>query len=170
MPEAMKFEELYDRYFSKVYNYVRYHVGLAAEADDVTGRIFEAALGKYGTYDAARGPVQAWLFTIARNAVIDWVRLRNRRKEVVLDDAGEREGAEPRLETVLERKEEADMLLEAAGELDERSKDLIALKFSSGMTNRDIAQLTGLGESNVGILIYRAVKKMQALVEVKRRV
>ena len=166
----MKFEELYDRYFSKVYNYVRYHVGLPAEADDITGRIFESALGNFETYDAARGPVQAWLFTIARNAVIDWTRLRNRRNEVALDDAGEREGAEPRMETALERKEEAGMLLEAAAELDDRSKDIIALKFSSGMTNREIAQLTGFGESNVGILIYRAVKKMQAAIEAKRRV
>ena len=113
----MKFEELYDRYFSKVYNYVRYHVGLPAEADDITGRIFESALGNFETYDVARGPVQAWLFTIARNAVIDWTRLRNRRNEVALDDAGEREGAEPRMETALERKEEAGMLLEAAAEL-----------------------------------------------------
>ena len=164
----MNFTKLYDRYFNKVYNYVRYHVGPAAEADDVTGRIFEAALRGFETYDAARAPVQAWLFTIARNAVIDWARARNRRSEVSLEDAAEQAGAEPRAEEVVERKEEARMLLEAVAALDERSRDIIALKFSSGMTNRDIALLTGLGESNVGILLYRAVKKMQAVLEAKR--
>lgn len=164
----MTFTELYDRFFSKVYNYVRYHVRLPAETDDVTGKVFESALHKFGTYDAARAPVQAWLFTIARNAVIDWARARNRRGEVSLEDAGEPAGGEPRPEAALERKEEAGLLLEAVGALDERSRDIIALKFSSGMNNREIAALTGLGESNVGILIYRAVKKMQEYLERKR--
>ncbi len=165
----MNFTELYDRFFNRVYNYVRYHVRLPDETDDVTGRIFEAALRGFETYDAARAPVQAWLFTIARNAVIDWARARNRRNEVSLEDAAEQAGAEPRAEEVLERKDEARLLLEAVAALDERSRDIIALKFSSGMTNRDIALLTGLGESNVGIVIYRAVKKMQADIESKRK-
>ena len=164
----MTFTELYDRFFNKVYNYVRYHVRLPAETDDITGRIFEAALHKFGTYRAERGPVNAWLFTIARNAVIDWARARNKRSEVSLEDAAEQAGTEPRADAALEKKEEAGMLLEAVAGLDERSRDIIALKFSSGMTNRDIALMTGLGESNVGIVIYRAVKKMQAAIEAKR--
>ncbi len=165
----MTFNEMYDRYFNKVYNYVRYHVGLPAEADDVTGRIFEAALRNFGTYDAGRGPVQGWLFGIARNAVIDWARARNHRGEVSLEDAGEQAGTEPRMEAILERKEEAGLILEAVAGLDERSRDIIALKFSSGMTNREIALMTGIGESNVSILVYRAVKKMQTFLADKRK-
>lgn len=161
----MDFAELYDRYFDKVYNYVRYHVRLAAEADDVTGRIFEAALRGYETYDQARGPAQGWLFGIARNAVADWARGRNRRGEVSLDDAPEPADRDPRPPDALERKEERARLLDAIAGLDERSRDIIALKFSSGMNNREIAGLTGLGESNVGIIIFRAVKKMQADLE-----
>ena len=158
----MDFLNIYDHHFAKVYNYVRYCVKFPADADDVTGKVFETALEKLGTYDAARGPVQVWLFGIARNAVLDWFRTRKRRGEVFLDDLPERAGAEPRIEAVLEKKEETGRLLEAMAELDDRSRDIIALKFSSGMTNRDIAQLTGLGESNVGLIIYRAVKKLQA--------
>ncbi len=163
----MNFAGIYDRYFAKVYNYVRYHVRLPAEADDVTGRIFEAALDKIGTYDPSRAPVQVWLFGIARNAVIDWARARGRRGEVSLDEIGERAGAEQRAEDAAEKKEEAALLLQAVAGLDERSRDLIALKFSSGMTNREIALMTGLGESNIGIIIYRAVKKIQAALAEK---
>lgn len=166
----MNFTDLYDRYFGKVYNYVRYHVRGPDEADDVTGRIFESALRAYEGFDAAKGPVQGWLFGIARNAVIDWARARNHRGEVALEEAGELAGGEPRPDAVLEHKEEAGLLLEAVTVLDERSRDIIALKFSSGMNNREIARLTGLGESNVGILVYRAVKKMQSFIEVKRKV
>lgn len=164
----MNFTDLYDRYFGKVYNYVRYHVRVPDEADDITGRIFEAALRSYSAYDAAKGPPQAWLFTIARNAVIDWARTRNHRAEVPLEAAGDRDGGEPHPAAALERKEEAGLLLQAVGTLDERSRDIIALKFSSGLNNREIAQLTGLGESNIGILVYRAVKKMQTFIEGKK--
>lgn len=165
----MDFAGIYDRYFSKVYNYVRYHVRLPADADDITARIFEAALGRIGTYDPARAPVQVWLFGIARNALIDWARARARRGEVSLEDIGERAGAEPRAEDLAERKEEAALLLEAVSGLDERSRDMIALKFSTGMTNREIALMTGLSESNIGIIIYRAVKKIQADLDGKGR-
>jgi len=165
----MDFNDIYDRYFNKVYNYVRYHVRLADETDDITGRVFEAALNRFETYDAGKGPVQAWLFTIARNAVIDWARTRDKRREVPMEDAGERAGGEAGAQAVLEGKEEAGLLLEAVAALDDRSRDIIALKFSSGLTNRDIALMTGLGESNVGIVIYRAVKKMQAAIEAKRK-
>lgn len=161
----MNFTDLYDRYFGKVYNYVRYHVRLPDEADDVTGRIFESALKAYGAYDPAKAPVQAWLFGIARNAVIDWAR--GRRSQVPLDEIAELAGPEPRADAALEDKQDAALLLEAVAVLDERSRDIIALKFSSGMTNRDIAAMTGLGESNVGILVYRAVKRMQAYIEGK---
>jgi RNA polymerase sigma-70 factor (ECF subfamily) len=163
MAGDMSFTDLYDRYFGKVYNYVRYHVRVPDEADDVTGRIFEAALKAYGAYDPAKAPVHAWLFGIARNAVIDWAR--GRRPQVPLDEIAEMAGSDPRADAVLEDKEQAGLLLEAVGTLDERSRDIIALKFSSGMTNRDIAAMTGLGESNVGILVYRAVKKMQTYLQ-----
>lgn len=163
----MDFAGIYDRWFAKVYNYVRYHVRLPADADDVTARVFEAALDKINTYDPARAPVQVWLFAIARNAVTDWARARGRRGEVSLEEAGERAGTERRAEDAAQEKEEAALLLEAVAELDERSRDMIALKFSSGMTNREIALMTGLGESNIGIIIYRAVKKIQAVLEEK---
>ncbi|MDQ7773856.1 MAG: sigma-70 family RNA polymerase sigma factor [Elusimicrobiales bacterium] len=160
----MDFADIYDRYFDKVYNYVRYRVRLADAADDITARVFEAALGKAGTYDPAKGPEQAWLFGIARNAVADWGRARGRRAEVPLDGAFEGPGSDPRAEDILEGREERERVLAAAAALDERSRDIMALKFSSGMTNREIAAMTGLGENNVGIIIYRAVKRMRELL------
>ncbi len=161
----MEFAELYDRCFDRVYNYVRYRVRLAAEADDVTGRVFEAALGGFGKFDPSRGTGEAWLFGIARNALADWGRGRGRRAELPLEAAAEREDAGPRPEAAAESAERRERLLEAVAGLDERSRDIVALKFSSGMNNREIAALTGLGESNVGVILYRAIKKLQASLE-----
>lgn len=50
--------------------------------------------------------------------------------------------------------------------LNARERDLITLKFYSEMTNREIAKLSGLSESNVGTILYRAMEKLrQAFTE-----
>ncbi|PIU17700.1 MAG: RNA polymerase subunit sigma-24 [Elusimicrobia bacterium CG08_land_8_20_14_0_20_59_10] len=168
MRRTTDFADIYDRYFSRVYNYVRYRLRSPEAADDVAGRVFEAALEKLGTYDPSRAPVQVWLFAIARNAIADWFRARGRGEGVSLEETAEPAAKEPRADSVLEKEQENAMLLEAVAALEPRSRDIIALKFSSGMTNRDIAAVTGLGESNVGVIIYRAVKRLQeALAEKK---
>jgi len=51
------------------------------------------------------------------------------------------------------------MLLEG---LTDRDRELIALKYGAGLTNRAIAQATGLSESNVGTILYRAVQTLRA--------
>jgi DNA-directed RNA polymerase specialized sigma24 family protein len=48
------------------------------------------------------------------------------------------------------------------GGLAEREREILALKYGAGLTNRAIARLTGLGESNVGTLLHRTVQKLRA--------
>ncbi len=52
-------------------------------------------------------------------------------------------------------------MLTAVAGLKERERDLIGLKFAGGLTNRRIAELTGLSESNVGIILYRTIRKLR---------
>ena len=164
MRNTIDFEKTYDRYFSEVYKYVHYRVRYEEAAEDITGRIFEAALSGSGTYNAAQGPVNIWLFGVARNAVNDWFRARSRSKEILLENIEQEADKKPRMETILEEKEEAARLLKAVEALDERSRDILALKFSSGMTNREIARISEISESNIGTIIYRAVKQLQAIL------
>ncbi|MFQ6101807.1 MAG: RNA polymerase sigma factor [Anaerolineae bacterium] len=46
--------------------------------------------------------------------------------------------------------------------LSDRERDLIGLKFAAGLPNRRIAELTGLSENNVGVILYRAVRRLRA--------
>jgi RNA polymerase sigma-70 factor, ECF subfamily len=45
--------------------------------------------------------------------------------------------------------------------LPEREQELIALKYGADLTNREIARLTGLSETNVGSILYRVVRKLR---------
>jgi len=51
--------------------------------------------------------------------------------------------------------------------LSDRERDLVALKFAAGLTNRRIAELTGLSESNLGVILYRAVPRLRAEMSAK---
>lgn len=160
--EPAAFAAIYDHYFPRVYNYVRYRVGDATAADDVTARVFERALVHLGRYRPERAPFAAWLFAIARNAVIDHLRAQKRRRWLSLDLLRGRASSEPKPHESVVQDETRTELLAAVATLSERERDLIALKFAAGLTNRRIAELTGLGESNVGVILYRAVRRLRA--------
>ena len=165
-PEGTQdFAGLYDRNFAKVYNYVSYRVGDAAAADDVASRVFERALDRLETYDPASGPVEAWLFGIARNAVADHFRAKRWLSWLPLEAFGERPGREPKNEDVLVEDESRRELRRALERLPARERELLALKFGAGMTNRAIAGQLGMGESNVGVILHRAVLKLRTALK-----
>jgi RNA polymerase sigma-70 factor (ECF subfamily) len=51
------------------------------------------------------------------------------------------------------------------GRLGERERDLVALKFIAGLNNRQIAALSGISESNVGVILYRSMHRLRALLQ-----
>jgi RNA polymerase sigma-70 factor (ECF subfamily) len=100
--DAAAFGALYDRYFPRVYNYVRFRVPNAAAADDLTATIFVRALDRLHTYCPDKAPFGAWLFRIAHNAVVDHYRARGRRAAVSLEQVTVLPTAPP-TETEVER-------------------------------------------------------------------
>ena len=99
---------------------------------------------------------------IARNVVRDHLRARRRWGWLPLDWLGNRPAPGPTPEQAAIQNEQQQRLLGALRALSERERDVLGLKFAGGLTNRAIAQLTGLGESHVGVIVYRAVGKLRA--------
>lgn len=159
--EPAAFAALYDHYFPRVYNYVRYRVGSREIADDLVAEVFERVLSRIGTYQPDRAPFAAWLFAIAHNVVNDHLRAQRRRRWLSLDALREWASGQPQPEEATIHNETRTELLSALGCLDERERDLIALKFAAGLTNRRIAELVNLSESNVGVILYRAVRRLR---------
>jgi RNA polymerase sigma-70 factor (ECF subfamily) len=99
------------------------------------------------------------LLTIARNVAID--HFRAYRPHVPLDDAPEIPGVETP-HTLSERRSDFERLTRLLASRPERERELIALKYGGDMTNREIARLTGLGESNVGTILHRTIQALRA--------
>lgn len=159
-PEAdLAFERLYRSSRDDVYAYVASLVrDFLGAAEEVTAAVFERAYRKRRRFDPSRGEARAWLFGIARNAALDELRRRGRRAELAADPA-DLDGARPD-ESAAETERRL-AVSAAVAELEPRERELIALKFFAGLSNKEIAAVAGISESNAGTRLHRAVTKLR---------
>jgi RNA polymerase sigma-70 factor (ECF subfamily) len=76
--DADIFTRLYERYFDRVYAYLRLTLQDAHEAEDVTQEVFIRVLQALPKYERRSSPFRAWLFRIVRNQALDRLRQRGR--------------------------------------------------------------------------------------------
>jgi RNA polymerase sigma factor (sigma-70 family) len=155
------FVQLYDEFMPKVFSYIRYKVDSEQTTEDLTSLVFEKALTGFAKYSSDTSAFSTWIFTIARNTVIDYYRTESRRKHLDLDVALDVPSAELSPEEQMEQQSEKECLLKCLSGLEEQDRDIIHLKFSAELTNREIARVLKLSESNVGVRIFRAIKKLR---------
>ena len=156
--EAESFESLYERTFPRVYAYVASLLRDRAAAEDVTAQAFERAYRRRRGYRASRGSPEAWLFGIARNAALDELRRRKRRAplEADLEDV-HAATLDDRAEYALRR----ETVRAALATLPGADRDLLALKFSGGLSNAELARVLRTSESNAGTRLHRAITKLR---------
>jgi RNA polymerase sigma-70 factor, ECF subfamily len=136
----------------RVYSYVAYRIGSGAEAEDVTSEVFERGLRYRASFDETRGGAAAWLLGIARRCVDD--ALTQRRPEAQLE-AAERASAEDVEEEAVHRITVA----KAIERLDERSRDLLALRYGADLTAREIGRILDMKPNAVEVALHRALLK-----------
>ena len=158
--EAIDWDAVYRDELPRVYNFHRYRVFNQATAEDLTSITFEKAWRARRRYRKDRAAVATWLLSIARNVAIDHFRRSKARPEEPLEDQAVPDGVTPEDEAV--RREEQRRLQALLAELPPRERELIALKYGAGATNRAIAKLTGLSESNVGTILHRTIAALRA--------
>lgn len=153
-------DELYTAQLPRVYNYFRYRLGDVADVEDLTATTFEKAWRGRHRFRRDLGAFSTWLFSIARNVAVDHFRSARRREGPLEDAATLVAGRTP--EDDLVARSNVARLTAVMAALDERDRELVALKYGAGLTNRTIARVTGLTESNVGTVLHRAVGKLRA--------
>lgn len=158
-PDIIDWEALYWEWLPRVYNFFRYHVGDDALAEDLTATTFAKAWRSRERYDHDLGAFSTWVFRIARNVAVDHVR--RKRPVFSLDFArGVADDSRP-LDEIIQQRRDSARLTALLNRLPARERELIALKYGAELTNRAIAGLTGLSESNVGTTLHRTVQKLR---------
>jgi len=153
------FEELYAEFLQRVYAYIRAQLGAAADAEDVTSQVFIKAWEAYPRFEPQGATPAAWLFRIARNAVLDHLRSSGRRERLVRVVANQPEAAADPAEVARERIEYG-QLMELVAELPERQREVIGLRHS-GLTFLEVGQLLGSSEDAAKMLYHRALRALR---------
>jgi RNA polymerase sigma-70 factor (ECF subfamily) len=158
-PGEAEWDAIYAEHLPRIYNYFRFRLAADADVEDLTARVFEKAWSARSSYRRDLAAFSTWLYRIAQNVSIDY--LRSRRAHAPLDAA---------LAVVTDRTPEADeerrsdlaRLAKLTISLPDRERELIALRYGAGLSNRAIAPLVGLSESNVGTILHRTVQTLRS--------
>ena len=137
------FGALYRRYLARVYRYVRAHAASDDDAADLTQQVFLQALAALPEYRPRGAPFAAWLFRIARHAVIDAHRRRrgNAALDALPDTLHATAAHDPEAETL--RREALEHLAALVAALDPDKRELLALRFAAQLSSSEIATVVG---------------------------
>ncbi len=161
---SQAFGALYDLLYPRVYNYIRYRCHDQASAEDLAAQTFERLLSAIRSYDSQRGPFEPWLFAIARNLVTSHYRSHALRTWLPWEWFHRQPDPAPQPEEAAMLRESETTLLVALGQLKPQQRDLLGLKYGSGLANPQIAALTGLSEGNVAVILHRAIEALRRIL------
>ena len=133
--------EWYEAYGTPVYNYFRFHVPLPDVAEDLTAETFLKVVRAADRFDPSRGSPKAWILTVARNVLGDWRRRAKLRQYVALGTMHDLVHEAPSPEERLLREEEVGRLLDAVAALGDADRELIGLRYGSGLDTAEVAQM-----------------------------
>jgi RNA polymerase sigma-70 factor (ECF subfamily) len=166
--EPRALEILYDRYARPVYSLVLRISQQAAAAEEIVQDIFLQLWRHADRYDSSRGPLEPWLFTVARNRALDFQRRnseKQRRREDTLDNDPVSVRLEPQAEQRIDQERRAARVRALMAELPEPQRRAIELAFFDGMTHSEIAAALGEPLGTVKSWIRGGLQRLRETIE-----
>lgn len=157
----MEIEAQYEQYYKRLYNYFYFRMGNHHDAEDLVETVIEKVVKKYPEYNASQAPFDVWLFTIARNSLIDFTR---RIQPVELPEDA-RAKSDP-VADVIENERDR-LLADAVAQLPDKEKNVLTMKYFALLKHKEIAQIMGYSRSNVRVVLHRALKKLRIILQEK---
>ena len=156
--DAEAFGGLYDFFIDDVYRYFYHHVGSPHDAEDLASRTFLRAWRGLSTFRWRGRPFEAWLFTLAKNQLVDFYRER-RAPSAPLDESYPDRKLGPEGRALANA--EAEATRAALAKLTEEQRQVLILKFYLDRENREIALIMGKREGTVRALQMRALQALR---------
>ncbi|HEX2291921.1 MAG TPA: sigma-70 family RNA polymerase sigma factor [Gaiellaceae bacterium] len=141
----------------RVYAYAAYRLGDGPDAEDVTSETFERALRYRKSYDPRKGEPVAWLLGIAKRCIDgSWQKTEYATEDLDAVDTRDLEEETVRRLTISR----------AVAVLDERDRELIALRYGADLTARQIAELLGARTNAIEVALHRALGRLRGILGV----
>lgn len=168
-PEA--FSVLVDRYQDRIYSVVNNYVYNSEDAIDIAQDTFIKAYQKLATFDSASA-FYTWLYRIAINTSIDFLRKRKTKSADSLDDDRYRESgfepvsvdssADPEISAM--RSEQAEMMRKAVAGLSPKLRAVAVLHDVQGLSQEEVSQVLGIPVGTVKSRVSRARAELKYLL------
>ncbi|MBI4993734.1 sigma-70 family RNA polymerase sigma factor [Candidatus Wolfebacteria bacterium] len=161
--EASAFGSLYDRYQSKIYRFIYLKVGHREEAEDLCHQVFLSAWQNIANYKFKGFSFSAWIYSIARNKIIDYYRTKKNHQNVddfqIIIDGGPN--------TDLDDKIKKENLKKAIAKLSQIEQDIIILRFVEDLNLKEAAEILKISEILLRVRQHRAIKKLGKILNIK---
>ena len=154
------FSHLVDLYSKRLYGYFYRLSGNRALGDDLLSELFLKLVKKIGSYEG--GSFDGWIFRIASNIFTDHLRAKQKQKKLIENKALMLELTS--IEMKSSDEENIDKLAIQLGKLDDQTKELIVLRFYSGLSFKEIAQMKQEPIGTTLSKLHRAVAKLRKLM------
>lgn len=151
----------YEAYGKAVYSYVRFHLPSADAAEDVTADTFLKAFRSADRYDESKGQPRTWIFRIAQNTLRDHQRRARLRQHLPIGSMRDLATDAPSPEERILWEEQVARLLIAVGDLTEKDRELISLRYGSGLDTAEVAEVLGVREAAVRTRLWRALSRLR---------
>ncbi len=160
--DAAAFGGLYDLYAPRVYRFLVARVHEPADAEDLLQQVFIKVVEALPRYQVRGMPWSAWLFRIARNVVVDFVRA-DRHTEPIEHAAGRHdERLDPAAQ--LELAGSQSRVRAALDALTPEQRDVVIYRFFADLSISEIALVTGKREGAIRALQFRALGTLRTML------
>jgi len=156
------FAQLYEEHFDKIYRYVALRIGDKMEAEDITQQVFLKALKFISSFKWKGVPFSAWLYRIAHNQSVDYLR-KKKRAAIPLNESLLIGNADnPQL--ITEQKLDTKQLLLATKHLTEAQREVISLRFAGELPIARVAKVMGKSEGAIKALQHSAIVSLRRVL------
>ena len=156
--------EIYECYQPSVFTYIFYRVSDQEIAEDLTSEVFTRMLVNLPRYKSSGKPILAWLYTIARNLVIDHYRKKRTANHLPLEeDLIDGENNHPVKTT--EEQLVHECLSRALNHLTEEQRQVILLKFIESREVSELVTILGKNERAIRSLQHRALVALHRMMK-----
>jgi len=159
------FAQLYEEHFDKIYRYVTLKIGNETEAEDMTQQVFLNALQSISSFKWKGIPFSAWLFRIAHNQVVDYLRSK-KRTTVPLDESLTSSNSNDNPQLLTEQKLDIEQLILATKQLTEAQREVISLRFAGELSIAEVAKSMGKSQGAVKALQHSAIVALRKTLRV----
>ncbi len=156
METTLTYEQVYQDYSKKVMSYIRTKISNPTEAEDLHSVVFTKVFEKFSSFDQSKASVSTWVYTVARNTLIDFFRTRK-----IHDELGDEDVVEENAFQGILDEETLGELAQALERLPERERDLIVMHYYNNMQLKEIALKMHMSYSNCKLIHNKALMKLR---------